>query len=310
LNSKTKNIVVIIVGIVLSGVVLTYVSANVFKTTLEQENETYDPRSIFWRHVHGLGVDPEDRTILYIATHGDFYQSVGGAPPIKVDEQRADYMAFNAPPKPGYPLYASGHPETGGNTGLIKSTDGGKTWQHVSNVIEPSVDFHAMAVSKMDPRIIVGFDSAARGLFKTTDGGKTWETLQQPEYINALAISPFDSNVIMAGTDRGIFKSDDGGQSWSQMGSYTKLNVSALAFDDDAILFASVDTFGLVSSSNFGESWDVLGNLGLTVTSIAADSQSEAIYVAGYSSEGYQEVYKLSYDLNSFELIGTNEELN
>ncbi len=297
-------------GIVLSGVVLTYVSANVFKTSLEQENETYDPRSVFWRHVHGLGVDPEDRTILYIATHGDFYQSVGGAPPIKVDEQRADYMAFNAPPKPGYPLYASGHPETGGNTGLIKSTDGGKTWQHVSNVIEPSVDFHAMAVSKMDPRIIVGFDSAARGLFKTTDGGKTWETLQQPEYINALAISPFDSNVIMAGTDRGIFKSDDGGQSWSQMGSYSKLNVSALAFDDDAILFASVDTFGLVSSSNFGESWDGLGNLGLTVTSIAADSQSEAIYVAGYSSEGYQEVYKLSYDLNSFDLIGTNEELN
>lgn len=310
MNSKTKNIVVIIVGIVLSGVVLTYVSANVFKTSLEQENETYDPRSVFWRHVHGLGVDPEDRTILYIATHGDFYQSVGGAPPIKVDEQRADYMAFNAPPKPGYPLYASGHPETGGNTGLIQSTDGGKTWQHVSNVIEPSVDFHAMAVSKMDPRIIVGFDSAARGLFKTTDGGKTWETLQQPEYINALAISPFDSNVIMAGTDRGIFKSDDGGQSWSQMGSYTKLNVSALAFDDDAILFASVDTFGLVNSSNFGESWDGLGNLGLTVTSIAADSQSEAIYVAGYSSEGYQEVYKLSYDLNSFDLIGTNEELN
>jgi len=298
------------VGIVLSGVVLTYVSANVFKTSLEQENETYDPRSVFWRHVHGLGVDPEDRTILYIATHGDFYQSVMGAPPIKVDEQRADYMAFNAPPKPGYPLYASGHPETGGNTGLIQSTDGGKTWQHVSNVIEPSVDFHAMAVSKMDPRIIVGFDSAARGLFKTTDGGKTWETLQQPEYINALAISPFDSNVIMAGTDRGIFKSDDGGQSWSQMGSYTKLNVSALAFDDDAILFASVDTFGLVSSSNFGESWDTLGNLGLTITSIAADSQSEAIYVAGYSSEGYQEVYKLSYDLNSFDLIGTNEELN
>ncbi len=297
-------------GIVLSGVVLTYVSANVFKTSLEQENETYDPRSVFWRHVHGLGVDPEDRTILYIATHGDFYQSVGGTPPIKVDEQRADYMAFNAPPKPGYPLYASGHPETGGNTGLIQSTDGGKTWQHVSNVIEPSVDFHAMAVSKMDPRIIVGFDSAARGLFKTTDGGKTWETLQQPEYINALAISPFDSNVIMAGTDRGIFKSDDGGQSWSQMGSYTKLNVSALAFDDDAILFASVDTFGLVSSSNFGESWDTLGNLGLTITSIAADSQSEAIYVAGYSSEGYQEVYKLSYDLNSFDLIGTNEELN
>ncbi len=37
---------------------------------------------------------------------------------------------------------------------------------------------------------------------------------------------------------------------------------------------------------------------------------TEAIYVAGHSSEGYQQVYKLSYDLNSFDLIGTNEELN
>jgi hypothetical protein len=312
LNSRKKNIkvIAIIVIIVLTSLALTFFSTHLFETSPEQENENYNPRSVFWRHVHGLGIDPEDRTILYIATHGDFYQSVNGAPPIKVDEKRADYMAFSAPLEPGYPLYASGHPETGGATGLIQSTDGGQTWQHVSNVIDPPVDFHAMAVSKMDPNIIIGFDSAARGLFKTMDSGKTWETLQQPEYISALAISPFDSNVIMAGTSKGIFRSDDGGQSWLQMASYKKLNVLALSFDDDARLFASVDTFGLVSSSDFGESWDKFENIDLTITSITADSQNETIYVAGYSSEGYQEVYKLSYDLESYDLIGTNEELN
>ena len=63
-----------------------------------------------------MGLDPVDNSILYIATHGDFYQSIEDGPPVKVDKVRSDYMAFNAPPVPGIPLYASGHPSAGGNT--------------------------------------------------------------------------------------------------------------------------------------------------------------------------------------------------
>lgn len=311
MSSKTKNIKIfaIIAGIVLAGLAITFGFATMFVASLEQKNDSQNPQTIFWQHIHGLGVNPEDRTILYIATHGDFYHSENGSPPIKVDEKRADYMAFSPPPKPGYPLYSSGHPETGGNTGLIQSTDGGKTWQLVSNVKDSPVDFHAMAVSKMDPNTIIGFDAGTQELFKTTDGGKTWKTLPITESVSSLAFSPFDSNVIMAGTSKGIFSSDNGGNSWSNIGSYKKLNVLALAFDDDARLFASVDTFGLVSSSDFGESWNDLGGIDLTITSIAADSQSQVIYVSGYSPYGYQEVYRLSYDLDSIDLIGTNKVL-
>ncbi|MEM4391905.1 MAG: sialidase family protein, partial [Candidatus Nitrosotenuis sp.] len=190
---------------------------------MTKTEDSTNPRTVFWRHIHGLGIDPSDRSILYIATHGDFYQSVNGGPPIKVDEKRADYMAFNAPPSAGIPLYASGHPGTGGNTGLIKSTDGGKTWQTVATILEPPVDFHAMAVSKSDPNIIIGFDSAGRGLFKTTDGGKNWQTLTPPEYISALAISPTYANVMFAGTGKGIFVSNDGGNSWTHLEQYRGL---------------------------------------------------------------------------------------
>lgn len=97
-----------------------------------------NPRVVFWRHVHGLGIDSLDNNILYIATHGDFYKSINGSQPVKVDQQRADYMAFNAPQTEGVPLYASGHPSTGGNMGLVKSTDGGQTWQSVSEVLDRS----------------------------------------------------------------------------------------------------------------------------------------------------------------------------
>src|SRR2546425_12283830 len=130
-------------------------------------------RTVSWIHVHGLGIDPSDSSILYIATHGDFYKSVNGGAPVKVDKQRADYMAFNAPQTAGVPLYSSGHPATGGNTGLIKSTDGGQTWEVVATVLDPPVDFHAMAVSKSDPKTIIGYDSGGGGLFENCDAGKT-----------------------------------------------------------------------------------------------------------------------------------------
>jgi hypothetical protein len=265
-------------------------------------------RTVDWRHVHGLGIDPVDRTILYIATHGDFYHSHDGSPPFKVDIVRADYMAFNAPSNPGFPLYASGHPATGGNTGLIKSLDGGQSWESVAKVLEPPVDFHAMAVSQSDPNIIVGFDSGARGLFRTTDAGKTWEQLQYPEYISALAISPSDSDMIFAGTGKGIFQSTDGAENWIQFEEYKGLNILALTFDENGMLYAS-NQFGLSRSADLGKTWEKIMGPDIFITSVAVDAQNKIIYVAGYSRDGYQEVYRTKDDGSNWELIGTNKAL-
>lgn len=273
------------------------------------ESNPINPKVVFWRHVHGLGIDPSNSSILYIATHGDFYKSASGGTPVKVDQQRADYMAFNSPQTKDIPMYASGHPSTGGNTGLIKSTDGGQTWQAVSTVSEPAVDFHAMAVSKSDPNVITGFDSSGQGLFKTTDGGETWNKLDYPEYIMTLAIAPNDANKIFAGTGRGIFQSDDGGSSWTQLNEYKGIQVFAMAFDADGTLYASTETFGLSKSKDFGETWEKIERPELTITSIAADSENETIYIAGFSSNGFQEVHKGSFDGSEWQLIGTNEEL-
>ena len=275
---------------------------------LQPQTPTTFSRTVDWRHIHGLGIDPTDRTILYIATHGDFYHSHDGSPPFKVDIVRADYMAFNAPPKIGVPLYASGHPSTGGNTGLIKSTNGGQSWESVAKVLEPPVDFHAMSVSKSDPDTIIGFDSGGRGLFKTTDAGKTWETLQYPEYISALAISPLNSQIVFAGTGKGIFQSTDGAKTWTQLNEYKGLNILALAFDENGILYAS-NQFGLSRSPDLGKTWEKINGSGLVITSIAADSQNKIIYVAGYSPDGYQEVYRSLDDGANWQIIGTNKGL-
>jgi photosystem II stability/assembly factor-like uncharacterized protein len=307
LKNKTPKKFLIIIGIIVIGIAIAF-SFNFNDKNLVSTDTVTEFRTVEWRHVHGLGVDPADSSILYIATHGDFYQSRNGAPPVKVDQVRADYMAFNAPHDKDSPLYASGHPSTGGNTGLIKSTDGGVTWQSVSKVLDPPVDFHAMTLSKSDPNLILGFDSGGRGLYKTVDAGKTWETLEYPEYISALAISPTDSQLIFAGTGNGIYKSNDGGVIWTHI-AYQGLAVYAMNIDNDGILFAYVNTLGLVRSDDLGVTWEDLPNIDLTITSIAFDSQNKIFYISGFSSDGYQEVYKLSYDVTKYEIIGTNKGL-
>ena len=301
---SNKTLIIISVAILVIGMGIG------IKYALDIQNSIPKPnwsRTVGWQHIHGLGVEPADRTILYIATHGDFYHSHSGEPPFKVDIVRADYMAFNAPPNQGIPLYASGHPSTGGNTGLIKSTDGGQSWEKVAKVLEPPVDFHAMAVSKSDPNVIIGFDSGGRGLFKTVDAGKTWETLQYPDYISALAISSVDSSIVLAGTGKGIFKSDDGAKTWTLLDEYKGITILAMSFDENGVLYASNSYTSLSRSTNLGSTWEKINTPDLIVTSIAVDSQNKIIYVAGYSSEGFQEVYRSLDDGTNWQLIGTNK---
>jgi hypothetical protein len=277
----------------------------------ESDNST-NPRTIFWMHIHGLGIDPADKSILYIATHGDFYVSKDGSPPVKVDKQRADYMAFNAPPSPGVPLYASGHPSTGGNMGLVKSTDGGQTWEQVAKILEPPVDFHAMSVSKANPNVIIGYDSGGRGLFKTTDAGKTWMDLQVPDYITALSFDPNDSNVIFAGfagNQKGIARSNDGGTSWTLLDPYKGLTVLTLTLDDNGVLYTHTSESGLARSTDMGKTWEKIEKPDLTIMNIAVDSENRIIYVGGYSSAGFQEVYSSRDDGKTWDLIGTNKEI-
>jgi photosystem II stability/assembly factor-like uncharacterized protein len=136
--------------------------------------------------------------------------------------------------------------------------------------------------------------------------GKTWITMDYPEYISALTISPHDSDIIFAGTGNGIYKTTDAGKTWSHI-SYKGLNVSALSFDEQGTLFGYVGTFGLVKSDDVGKSWENIQDIDLTVTSFALDHLNRIIYVGGYSSGGFQEVYKMPYDLESYELIATNK---
>lgn len=93
---------------------------------------------------------------------------------------------------------------------LVKTTDGGKTWNH------RYTDFNGIIYSIHFPTEDIGYAGCAFGkLLKTTDGGETWvETqTQTTEHIQSIHFS--DSNHGIGGCNSGItIRTSNGGQNW------------------------------------------------------------------------------------------------
>src|ERR1051325_8756595 len=118
--------------------------------------------------------------------------------------------------------------------GIIKSTDGGNTWQNVSGDTFYGVSVARLAVDPTNANhvyaaIIRGRGGAHRttptvrtayGLFESTDGGVTWSQIKATptgsEGATELRIDPQDHNILYASFlgDK-IYKSTDGGATWN-----------------------------------------------------------------------------------------------
>ena len=118
--------------------------------------------------------------------------------------------------------------------GLWRTTDGGESWEPITDGQVPVGSSGAIAVADSDPDVIyygTGSDgvrsnvSTGRGVYKTTDGGDTWSFagLYGVGQIGAVRIHPSDPNTVWVAangdifkptSERGIYKSTDGGQTW------------------------------------------------------------------------------------------------
>lgn len=129
--------------------------------------------------------------------------------------------------------------------GVYKSTDGGKSFQHLG--LEQTQQIARVLTHPTDPNVAyVGAvgplwgHTGQRGLFKTADGGKSWTKLGNglPDDgrtgCTDLLMDPSNPNVLYAafyerirkpyifysgGPNGGIFKSTDGGKSWVKLGN-------------------------------------------------------------------------------------------
>ena len=101
--------------------------------------------------------------------------------------------------------------------GVLRSTDGGSTWENLG--------FHKHAFThSIFPAVALDentfFRGGANGIGCSTDGGDTWHpfiiepALHQPKVLNLARVK----NVLYAATPKGVIRSTDGGTRWTEVG--------------------------------------------------------------------------------------------
>lgn len=255
-----------------------------------QSDEDSQLATIQLRDAHGLAVDRNDSTKVYIATHSGLLIMDPEGELQRVGHAQDDYMGFSVHPTDANTFYTSGHIHTGGNIGFQKSTDGGNTWQKISDGVNGPVDFHVMTVSQVNPNVIYGVYSGR--LQRSVDEGKNWEIVSAaPAGIFTLATSPTAADSIYAGTTDGLYVSKNQGQNWTKLENTTSA-VTSLATHplNGEELLVYTQAQGLIRSRDGGVNWARLsGYDGSIVMHLAYDpNKPETAYLIDQNLEIYR----------------------
>lgn len=244
-----------IVVYVLAAAVLAVAAAGYVATRMMPGGEETVAALATESHFHGIAVDPNDASRLYLATHHGLFIVDAAGKASRISETSDDFMGFT--PHPGDPavLYASGHPAGGGNTGFIASDDGGSSWRKLADGVGGPVDFHQIDVSKADPKVIYGVYG---NIQKSTDGGQTWTVLAPaPEGLIDLAAGG-SAETLYAATEQGLVRSTDDGKSWKTV-YQSPQPATMVEVTRDGEIYAFVAGTGLVQADERDLNWKVLG---------------------------------------------------
>jgi hypothetical protein len=173
-------------------------------------------------HVHGLSYSADGKQLLIPSHHGLAVYADGRW--FKAEGPAHDYMGFSATRDA---LYSSGHPAPGSELtdpfGLIKSSDGGKTWQQLGLMGES--DFHVLATSFATNAVYVANKEVNTrmsqvGIYYTLTDGLRWQraaTKGLRRWLHSLAVHPTDAAVVAAGTDEGLYLSRNSAESFERL---------------------------------------------------------------------------------------------
>ena len=223
------------------------------KPTIETAFERLEWRSIGPANMGGRTADvegvPGDPNVVYVASaSGGLWKTTNGGVTWKPIFERYGTISLGdialAPGNPDVVWAGTGESNTRNSVsfgdGVYKSTDGGKTWQHMG--LKDTERISAIVINSQNPDIVyVGALGHAfgpneeRGVFMTTDGGKTWTKtlyIDKEHGVSDLEIDPTNPNILYAGmwsferkawTHRsgsekgGLYKSIDGGRTWNKL---------------------------------------------------------------------------------------------
>ncbi len=152
-------------------------------------------------HIGKIVIDPRNSDVVYVAAQGPLWNA-------------------------------------GGERGLYKTSDGGKTWQRVLHISD-NTGITDVVLDPRNPDVLIAAAYQRRrhvwtlinggpesGLHKSTDGGKTWRKLQSGlpgEHLGRIGLAGAPSNAdmvyaVVESIDKkgGIFRSGDFGETWER----------------------------------------------------------------------------------------------
>jgi photosystem II stability/assembly factor-like uncharacterized protein len=269
-------------------------------------------------HISKIVVDPRDSNVVYVAAQGPLWAPGGDRGLYKTTDGGKTWKAVLTISEntgvtdvildPTHPdiLYASAYQrrrhvftliDGGPESGIHKSTDGGKTWTKLKDGL-PKEDMGriGLAMAPHNPKVIYATIESTRkagGFFVSKDGGSSFKKVNdfnaQGQYYGEIFVDPNDDDRIY-GVDVWVRVSDDGGKTWRKLDEKWKHPDNHVVWIDPASsdhLLIGCDG-GLYESFDRAETWNFKANLPVTqFYRVAADDALPFYSVYGGTQDNF-----------------------
>ena len=266
-------------------------------------------------HISKIIIHPTDSKIMWVASQGPLwsqggergvYKSTDGGKTWKQtlgDDAWVGATDLLIDPRNPAILYAAtwqrhrtvaGYMGGGPGTAIYKSTDGGETWNKLTNGLPTSnMGKIGLALSPQKPDVIyaaIELDRRTGGVYKSENQGGSWQKMSDavaggtgPHYYQELFVSPHNYDEIYL-ADNYMQVSYDGGKTFERMNESEKhVDNHAVAFkkNDPNYILVGCDG-GLYESFDRTKNWKFIDNLPITqFYKIAVDDAEPFYFVYG-----------------------------
>ena len=201
-------------------------------------------------HISKIIVNPNNSNEVYVAAYGPLWSAGGDRGVFKTTDggatwERIFFVSENTgiadlvmDPTDANTLYCSAHQRRrhvftyvggGKESGVYKSTDGGKTWNELKSGLPVGkmgrVGLAVSAVNSNYVYAIVEAEEDKGGFFKSTDKGESWEKQSSYKtsgnYYQEIYCDPKDVNKVFS-MNTWLHHTEDGGKTWKRTGEKSK----------------------------------------------------------------------------------------
>jgi photosystem II stability/assembly factor-like uncharacterized protein len=176
----------------------------------------------------------------------------------------------------------------GEQSGIYKTTDGGKNWRHVTKGLPTGpIGRIGLSVMASDPKQWVATveHKDAGGLYRSEDGGDSWVKISavnpRPFYFSNPRIDPFDKNrIYVPGVNVQLTK--DGGKTFTNMPISVHVDYHAFWIDpSDSNHIIVGNDGGLAQSRDMGVRWEHINSMAIAQFYAVAVDMRKPYYVYG-----------------------------